>query len=97
LYFIAVWLAYCCGAFAVYRRNALAHFDGGVFSGLLLTLIGLAWLSYWYALRASPYLRPRSVFRECGIAVLSFAALFFSTWLWMFFAVNMYGEEHTKA
>jgi hypothetical protein len=52
----------------------------------------LAWAGYWFALAGSPYLRPRSVYRHLGLIVLSFAGLFFLTWFWMLFALNIYGS-----
>lgn len=90
LYFIAVWFVYSGAAFLLYRQNAVGHGAGD--GWLFLALPLLAWTGYWFALGASPYLRPRSWFRQCGIAVLSFAGLFFSTWFWLLVAVNTYGE-----
>jgi hypothetical protein len=52
----------------------------------------LSWAGYWFVLAGSPNLRPRSVYRHLGLIVLSFAGLFFSTWFWMLFALNIYGS-----
>jgi len=90
-YFIAVWLAYSSISFLVYRWNALSHANGAAFGWFFPALPLLAWAGYWYALGGSPHLRPRSLYRYCGLAVLSFAGLFFSTWFWMLFALNIYG------
>jgi hypothetical protein len=91
-YFIGVWVTYCGTAFLLYRWNAVAHLNGSLHGWLFIALPLVAWAGYWHALGGSPYLRPRSVFRHCGLAVLSFGALLFSTWFWMLFALNMYGS-----
>ena len=91
-YFVCVWLAYCTIAVLLYRQNAISHLNGALHGWLFGALPILAWVGYWYALGASPYLRPRSLYRHVGLAVLSFAALFFSTWCWMLFALNIYGS-----
>jgi hypothetical protein len=59
---------------------------------LFFSLPLLAWAGSWFALVGSPYLRPRSLYRHCGLVVLLFAGVFFSTWFWMLFAVNIYGD-----
>jgi hypothetical protein len=51
----------------------------------------LTWLGYFISLAASPYLRPRSIYRYIGLSFLACAGVFFSTWLWLLFAVNLYG------
>jgi hypothetical protein len=71
LYFIALWLAYFGIALAAAGRHAHSPFENerDFFGGVLLALFGFAWFGYWYILKASPYLRPRSLFRErsyCG-------------------------------
>jgi hypothetical protein len=79
-------------AFLLYRWNAISH-QAEVSPHLLFFVLPLlAWAAYWFALVGSPYLRPRSLYRHCGLVVLSFAGVFFSTWFWMLFAVNIYGE-----
>jgi hypothetical protein len=55
-------------------------------------LPSLAWLGYFISFAGSPYLRPRSVYRYVGLAILAVAGVFFSTLFWLLFAVNIYGE-----
>ena len=89
--FIAVWIAYSALSFFLYRWNAVRH--GSAVSGpVFIVLLCLAFAGYWFALVGSPYLRPRSLYRYCGLLVLSLAGLFFSTWFWMLFALNLYGS-----
>jgi hypothetical protein len=88
--FVGTWLAYSGISFFLYRWAALSHRDISPYL-LFVALPILAWLGYFLALAASPYLRPRSLYRYCGLFVLSFAGVFFSTWFWLFFAVNVYG------
>jgi len=57
-YFICVWLAYCTVAFLLYRQNAISHLNGALHGWLFGALPLVAWFGYWYALGASPYLRP---------------------------------------
>jgi len=90
-WFIATWIAYCGVAFFLYRWAALTHRGFSEIVGFIV-LPSLAWLGYFISLAGSPYLRPRSLYRYCRLAVLSFAGVFFSTWLWLLFAVNIYGE-----
>jgi hypothetical protein len=52
----------------------------------------LAWLGYFISLAGSPYLRPRSLYRYIGLVFLACAGVFFSTYLWLVIAVNLYGE-----
>ena len=92
VYFVCVWLAYSTAAFLLYRQNAISHLNGALHGWTFGALPLLALAGYWYSLAASSYLRPRSVYRHCGLAVLSLAALFFSTWFWMLFALNIYGS-----
>ena len=90
-YFIAVWVVYCIFAFLLARWNATSHQHPRDLRLMFALLAFAAWAGYWLALVGSPYLRPRSVYRHCGLVVLSFAALFFPTWFWLLFAVNIYG------
>src|SRR5438067_5322694 len=90
-YFVVVCIAYCSLAFLLARWNVISH-QQPVDLRLGFALLGLAaWAGYWFALLGSPYLRPRSVYRHIGLFALSFAALVFSTFLWMLVAVNVYG------
>ena|ERR1700720_1145153 len=90
-WFIATWLAYSSVAFFLYRCAALTHRGFSEIVGFIV-LSSLAWLGYFISLAGSPYLRPRSVYRYLGLAVLAAAGVFFSTWFWLLFAVNIYGE-----
>ena len=88
--FIATWMAYCSICFFLYRSAALTHRGFSPIMGFVV-LPSLAWLGYFISLAGSPYLRPRSVYRYVGLAVLAAAGVFFSTWFWLLFALNMYG------
>ncbi len=91
-YFIAVWLAYCVAAFLLARHGSLhpeaTRWTPRAFAALALA----AFAGYWHALAASVYLRPRSLYRHLGLAVLAFAGLFFSTLCWAFFVTGAYGN-----
>ncbi|MDQ6765774.1 MAG: hypothetical protein M3Z22_06710 [Verrucomicrobiota bacterium] len=90
-FFVTVWLLYSATAFALGRLNALGQRHRQL-DLLFMALPILAFVGYWVALFGSPYLRPRSWFTHCGLVVLSFAALFFSTLFWLLFLVNIYGS-----
>lgn len=90
--FVAVWLLYAGIEFLLYRWNALSEPNPVPYQLQFYVLSLLAWAGYWFALAGSPYLRPRSGYRHLGLIVLSFAGLFFSTWFWMLFALNIYGS-----
>ena len=89
--FIATWLAYSGVAFLLYRWAALTH-RGVSEIVVFVVLPSLAWLGYFISLAGSPYLRPRSAYRYTGLAVLAAAGVFFSTWFWLLFALNIYGS-----
>jgi hypothetical protein len=92
VYFIAVWWAYCAAEFLVMRHGY--HRQWAVpswFVPLPFAIPVLALGGYWHALAASPYLRPRSLYRHIGIGVLAFAGLFFSTCCWVFLMNAVYG------
>ena len=94
-YFVAVFVAYCGAEFLLGRWTALSlRYGANVWPlarPLAISLPLLAWIGYWLALFLSPYLRPRSTYRQCGLLVLAFAGVFFSSWLWMFLLANIYG------
>jgi hypothetical protein len=90
-WFVAPWFVYCSVAFFLYRRAALTHRGFSEIVGFIV-LPSLAWLGYFIALAGSPYLRPRSTYRYLGLVVLAIAGVFFSTWLWLVIAVNLYGK-----
>ena len=89
-WFIATWIVYCSAGFSLYRWAALWHRAISPTVGFV-ALPALAWLGYFMSLAASPYLRPRSIYRYVGLFVLACAGVFFSTWLWLLVAVNLYG------
>ena len=91
LYFGAVWVVYCSLAFLLAGWNVTYHREPKDLTLAFALLALAAWLGFWFALVGSPYLRPRSVYRHIGLLVLSFTALLFSTFIWLFFAVNIYG------
>ena len=91
LYFALVWLGYCSLAFVLAGWNVTSHQQPIDLRLVFAVMALLAWAGYWFALAGSPYLRVRSVYRHIGLALLSFAALCFSTFLWLFLAVNIYG------
>jgi hypothetical protein len=90
--FVGVWLVYSGIEFLLCRWNALSEPNPVPDQLQFYVLPLLAWVGYWFALAGSPYLRPRSVYRHLGLIVLSFAGLFFATWFWMLFALNIYGS-----
>jgi hypothetical protein len=90
--FVALWLLYAGVELLLYRWNALSEPNPVPYQLQFYMLPLLAWAGYWFALAGSPYLRPRSVYRHLGLIVLSFAGLFFLTWFWMLFALNIYGS-----
>ena len=90
--FVAVWLLYTGIEFLLYRWNALSEPNRVPYQLQFYVLPLLAWAGYWLALACSPYLRPRSIYRQVGLIVLSFGGLFFATWFWMLFALNIYGS-----
>jgi hypothetical protein len=90
--FVAVWLVYCAMAFLLAHWNVTAHAHPHDTRLLFSLLAVAAWFGFWFALVGSPYLRPRSPYRHLGLLVLSFAGLFFSSWLWVFVVANTYGE-----
>jgi hypothetical protein len=90
-YFIAVWVIYCTVAFLLARWNVTSHHHPRDLRVVFALLAVAAWAGFWLALAGSPYLRPRSVYRHIGLLFLSFAGLFFSTWLWLLFVLNIYG------
>jgi hypothetical protein len=69
--FISIWIAYSTISFLLYRWNALSGGSVVPYQLTFLALPLLAWAGYWLALVASPYLRPRSLYRYCGLFVLS--------------------------
>jgi hypothetical protein len=89
--FIATWLAYCCVGFLTYHWAVLTHRGFSPIVGFIVLPL-LAWLGDFFSLAASPYLRPRSLYRYVGLVFLAAAGVFFSTWFWLLFAVNIYGE-----
>jgi len=91
LYFVLVWLGYCGLALLLAGWNATFHQHPVDLRLTFAVLALLAWAGYWFALAGSPYLRISSVYRHIGLALLSFAALCFSTFLWLLFAINIYG------
>jgi len=94
-YFIAVFITYCAAEFLLGRWTALSLRRGAdvrpLARPLVLSLPVFAWIGYWLALSLSPYLRPRSVYRQCGLVVLAVAGVFFSSLLWMLLLANIYG------
>jgi hypothetical protein len=91
LYFAAVWVWYCTLAFILAGWNVTSHHQPLDMRLAFAALALAAWAGYWFALTGSPYLRPRSLYRYVGLFFLSFAGLFFSTLIWLFLAVNVYG------
>ena len=92
IYFAAVALVYCSLALLLARWNVTAH-QQPIDVRFAFALLALAAFGgFWFALAGSAYLQPRSLYRHVGLFVLAFAGVFFSSLLWMFLAVNIYGE-----
>jgi hypothetical protein len=95
LYFATVWIFYCILAFLLAGWSATAGRTSHPLSINIWLIIGLvavgAWLGLWFALAGSPYLRPRSIFRHIVLVILSFTAVMFGTFVWLVFALNIFG------
>ena len=88
-----VFLLHCSAGFILYRGRMVSHWlicdsDVIVFYAPLL----FAFAAYAFVLFSSPWLRPRSALRSFGLVVISFILVFLSTWCYMVFALNTYGE-----
>jgi hypothetical protein len=93
LCFVVIFLTHIAVGFLLYRwrvisDSAIADSDWLIF-GLPFWL---AFGSYCFVFVTSSYLRPRSLYRQIGLVVLSFASAFGSFWLYMFLALNTYGS-----
>ena len=49
-------------------------------------------IAYWIVFLRSPYIRPRSIYRQTCLVVLSFCTAFASFWLYMVIGLNTYGS-----
>jgi uncharacterized membrane protein len=92
-FIILVFLFHCAAGFILYRGLVVSHWricdsDVIVFYAPLI----LAFAAYAFLLFSSPWLRPRSALRSFGLVVICFILVFLSTWCYMFFALNTYGE-----
>jgi hypothetical protein len=92
---IVVFMSHAVVGFLLYRWRVLSRFSESSLAGSDWMVFGVpfwfAFGAYFIAFTFSPYLRPRSVYRYVGLAVLSFAGAFFCCLFYMLFAVNIYG------
>jgi hypothetical protein len=90
--FAVIFVAYVGSASFLHRWLGSSQLSAGRYFFLALGLpFVFAWISYFFVLAASPYLRPRSLWREFGLAVLSFGAAFFSWWCRVAVIGSIYG------
>jgi len=89
VYFVTVFVLYCSIEFLLGRWTILSRSKSMV--SLMLALPLLAWAGFWLALLLSPYLRQRPSRRNCWVIVLSLAAVFFSSLIWILILANLYG------
>ena len=90
---ILVFLFHCAAGFTLYRGLVVSdwricHSDAILFYTPLL----LAFAAYAFVLFSSPWLRPRSALRGFCLVIICFILVFLSTWCYMVFALNTYGE-----
>jgi len=92
---VAVFMSHAVVGFLLNRWRALSRFSESSLAGSDWIVFGVpfwfAFAAYFVAFTFSPYLRPRSVYRYVGLAVLSLAGAFFCCLFYMLFAVNIYG------
>jgi hypothetical protein len=87
-----IFVGYVGSAPFLHRWLGSSQHSAGSYVFLALGLpFVFAWLSYFLVLAASPYLRPRSLWREFGLAVLSFGAALFSWWCRVAVIGSIYG------
>jgi len=92
---VAVFMSHATVGFLLYRWRVLSRFSASSLAGSDWVVFGVpfwfAFSAYFIAFTFSLYLRPRSVYRYVGLAVLSLADAFFCCLFYMLFAVNIYG------
>src|SRR4051794_2695634 len=92
-YLALVFIAHCLIGLALYRWRFVGHPSIADSDFLTFTLpFALAALAYWLAIFVSPFLRPRSPYRQIGLIMLSFCTAVVSLFVYMLFGLNIYGS-----
>jgi hypothetical protein len=75
LWYAVVFVGYMLCVFCLHELDGYEHTPAKYVSLLIFAQLLLIWVGYWAVLVASPYLRPRSILRHCGLVVLSYGAV----------------------
>jgi hypothetical protein len=82
LLFASALLVFVVSSFAIHSIASLASRDAAALflSDFALPCLSL-WIAYWAIFHFSAYLRPRTLWREFGLVVLSFGFVPLSWWI----------------
>ena len=75
LWYAVIFVGYMLCVFCLHELDGYEHTPAKYVSLLIFAQLLLIWVGYWAVLVASPYLRPRSILRHCGLVVLSYGAV----------------------